>query len=141
MTKPTLWRLAIILTLLAAIGYFALPGTPTSVKSPPPVGKPPSAPAHVPAGVENLPAPAAEPRTGRMEMSSSPPSFAPTPSAPATLSYSLKKENSERTILPGVTYSPGQGVNIKTANTNETVQIKRDAGQTTDYQVMWQKKY
>lgn len=140
MGKRTLWLLGTILALAAA-GYFALQGGPAAVKSPPQPA--PTAPAAAPAAGERLaaPAPQDQPRTGRMELADAPRPF--TPAAPAgQFSYSLKKENNERVILPGVTYSSAEGVSIKTAARNETIQIRRDPGnQAGDYQVMWQKKY
>ena len=141
MIKPTVWRLTIILALLAVAGYFFLKEPPATVKSPPPIDRPPKSSDPVPAGAGSPPAPATELRTGKMELSSPPAGFKSAPATAAPFSYTLKKENNERPILPGVTFSPGQGVSIKTTNADETVQIKRDAGQTTDYQVMWQKKY
>jgi len=57
-------------------------------------------------------------------------------------SYSITKENKKRTILPGVTYQSGEGVNVKLDNEQETIQINRDSTyHNNQYQVLWKKKY
>jgi hypothetical protein len=57
-------------------------------------------------------------------------------------SCSLKKDNKERIILPGVTYKSGEGVNVKLDDEQETIQIKRDSTyHPNEYQVVWKKKY
>lgn len=62
--------------------------------------------------------------------------------SPADFSYSIKRENKEVEILPGVTYAK-RSVCIKTANKDETVQLQRQHldNSNTDYRVLWQKKY
>jgi hypothetical protein len=56
-------------------------------------------------------------------------------------SYTLRREKKEVVITSGVSYVPGEGLNIKTAKPDEVVQIQRDNSYNTDYQVMLKKKY
>lgn len=144
MGKKSLWRLAIVLALITAAFLLVQAGFFT-VKTPPP--KPPAvAPAAVPSAppaAENpTPAAAGNP-SGQMRLADKPEAFTPAPADTADYSYSLKKPNDERAILPGVTVMSGvKGVNIKTAEKDETIQIKRDSTYPSSaYQVMWQKKY
>jgi len=143
MGKKSTWRLAIVLALITA-AYLLVHAGFFAVQSPPPATPgqaPATAPAATPAG-ESLPPAAPGPQSGQMKMAEAPRSFTPSPPAATDYSYSLRKQNNERAILPGVTISPGQGVNIKTANKDENIQIKRDSTYpASDYQVMWQKKY
>ncbi len=145
MGKKTAWRLALIAALVAIAGLLAHAGL-VALQGSPPASPPQQAPAAataVPAAREPSPEAAAEPRSGQMRMAEAPKTFTPSPSAAADYSDSLKKPR-ERTIpiLPGVTYSTGNGVSVKTANKDETIRITRDSTYpNTDYQVLWQKKY
>lgn len=144
MGKKSLGRLAIILALLTAAfllvqaGFFAVQGPPPA----PPVAEPAVAPPAPPAAVNPSPA-APGNRSGQMKLADKPEAFTPVPVADADHSYTLKKQSDERVILPGVTIMSGaKGVSIKTADKDETVQIKRDSTYPASaYQVMWQKKY
>ena len=146
MAKKTLWRLAIVLTLittaflLVQAGFFAVQGPPPAE----PVAGPAVAPPAQPVAENPSPAAAAN-RSGQMKLADKPDAFTPAPAADDEYSYTLKKQSNERVILPGVTIMSGsgaKGVSIKTADRDETVQIKRDATYPTSaYQVMWQKKY
>ncbi|HWQ61867.1 MAG TPA: hypothetical protein VN521_06120, partial [Negativicutes bacterium] len=100
------------------------------------------APAAPPAMPEPSPATASELPKRQMQMEETSKAFTPSPTAVADYSYSLKQQRSERTILPGVTVGPGKAVSVKTANKDETIRITRDSTYpSSDYQVMWQKKY
>jgi hypothetical protein len=144
MDKKSLWRLAIVLALLTAAfllvqaGFFAVQDPPPG----PPAAEPAAAPPAQPAAESPSPA-ATGNRSGQMKLADKPEAFTPAPAADADYSYTLKKQNNERVILPGVTIMSGaKGVSIKTADKDETVQIKRDSTYPTSaYQVMWQKKY
>ncbi|MDT8902484.1 hypothetical protein [Anaeroselena agilis] len=144
MDKKTFWRLATVLALvtvaalLVHAGYFAVKSPPPapSLATPDPV--PPATPS------AEKPAPAASgSRTGQMRLADKPEAFKPAPGDIVDYSYSLKKESNERAILPGVTVESGaKCVNIKTADKDRTIQIKRDDTHPGNgYQVMWQKKY
>jgi hypothetical protein len=142
MAKSSLRRLVLALALvtvaflLVHTGFFAVKSPPPAPPAPTPAAAPPAPPAP-PA---ETPAPAAAGgRNGQMRLADKPETYAPTPPADADYSYSLKKQDNRRVILPGVSYVPGQGIDIKTSGKDATVQIKRDS--TYDYQVMWQKKY
>lgn len=145
MGKKTAWRLALIAVLVAIAGLLVHAGL-VALQSPPPASPPEQTPAAAPAApVAQEPAPsaAAEQRSGQMRMAEAPKTFTPSPSAAADYSDSLKQPK-ERAIpiLPGVTYSSGKGVSVKTANKDETIRITRDSTYpNTDYQVLWQKKY
>ncbi len=147
MGKKSLWHLAIVLALITAAflliqaGFFA-------VKTPPPA--PPAPPSVAPAAVPSASAAAENPspatagnRSGQMRLADQPEAFTTAPAADADYSYSLKKQNDERVILPGVTIMSGaKGISIKTAEKDGTVQIKRDSTYPSGaYQIMWQKKY
>ncbi len=144
MAKKTLWRLAIVLTLITTVfllvqaGFFAVQGPPPS----PPAAEPAAVPPAQPVAESPSPAAAAN-RSGQMKLADKPEAFTPAPAADAEYSYTLKKQSNERVILPGVTIMSGaKGISIKTADKDETVQIKRDATYPTSaYQVMWHKKY
>jgi len=144
MGKKPLWLLAIVLALLTAAflfvqaGFFAVQGPPPS----PPAAEPAAAPP-APAAAET-PSPAASgTRSGQMKLADKPKAFEPGPPVDADYSYTLRKNGGEREILPGVTIMSGtKGVSIKTADKDETIQIKRDStNSTSDIQVMWQKKH
>ncbi|MDR7867001.1 MAG: hypothetical protein RIN56_09275 [Sporomusaceae bacterium] len=144
MAKKTLWQLAIVLTLvttaflLVQAGFFAVQGPPPA----PPAATPAAVPPAQPVAESPSPAPAAN-RSGQMKLADKPEAFTPAPAAAVEYSYTLKKQSNERVILPGVTIMSGaKGVSIKTADKDETVQIKRDdTYPTSAYQVMWHKKY
>lgn len=144
MDKKTLLRLAIVLALVTAAflfvqaGFFAVQGPPPAQPAAAPAAVPPAQP------VAESPSPAAAAnRSGQMKLADKPETFTPAPADDAEYSYTLKKQSNERVILPGVTIMSGvKGVSIKTADKDETVQIKRDTTYPTSaYQVMWQKKY
>lgn len=138
-------RLAIIGAIAVLVGLL-FSGVWLVARKNPPVASPTPAPVAAPvapaAAEEPSPAPSAEAAHGQLKMAGQPRAFTPSSSAADDFSYSLRQERTERTILPGVTYSPSQGVNVKTADKDATIRITRDATYTTtDYQVMWHKKY
>ncbi len=141
--KP-LWRLAIIVALFAALGLLAHAGL-VAVNSAKPAAPQERAPVAVPtppAAPEPPPATAAGPRNEQMRLAEAPKLFTPAPPAATDYSYSLRQQRDERTILPGVTIGPGKALNVKTAKKDETIRITRDSTYpSSDYQVLWQKKY
>lgn len=53
--------------------------------------------------------------------------YLPPPQAPAEVTYLLQKsENKERTLMPGITYRSGEGINIA-MDEDEKIQIRRDS--------------
>jgi len=144
MRTAKLLKIAILVMLLA--GLYLLfqggqlfvkqePPAPREVKAEPPVSISP-APQESVSSVESV----SSGESGSMALS-------PVPRTPAAsqansdYSYTIKKEKKELQILPGVTYAPSEGVNIKTASKDETIQLQRGHSYNTDYQVLWKKKY
>lgn len=142
MTRKALLRAVIVLALLVT-AFFAVqtmlvslhPPAPAPVPAtaePPPASAPQASPAAAPAG-EGM-------RTGRMALEDhGHNSVVRPPAAPEPAYYSLKRENAERVILPGVTINSAREVCVKLAGKDEQIRIKRDSG--SDYQVMWQKRF
>lgn len=56
------------------------------------------------------------------------------------VSYSQRRNNDERTLTPGVTYKPGEGINVK-VDEDEKIQIGRDRYRSGEYQVRWKKTF
>ncbi len=145
MGRTAAWRLAIITAIVAVVGLL-LSVCLIAQKSPPPAAPPGpaqvAAPAVPPAAEDPIPVAADKSRKGHMRLAEQPKTYTQAPSAATSFSYSLRQQHNERTILPGVTYSPSQGVSVKTAGKDETVRITKDSTYpSTDYQVLWQKKY
>lgn len=64
-----------------------------------------------------------------------------TADTPADVSYSIKKDTKERTIMPGVKYKSGEGINMA-VDEDEKIQIRRDNTYgSRQYQVLWKKSY
>jgi hypothetical protein len=142
--KAKWWILVILIALLAGLYAVWQGGNLTTKEKPPaPAETKTAVPAPPKAEETEVPATAEETaRSGQMQLSPAPGSFTSAPRADADFSYSLKKDSTERELLPGVTYDPGQGVNIKLNNKQESIQLQRDhTYPTTDYQILWKKKY
>jgi hypothetical protein len=56
-------------------------------------------------------------------------------------SLSLKKDSNERQITPAVSITPGKGVNVKLPGKDETIELEKDHSYSSDYQVVWKKKF
>jgi hypothetical protein len=147
MKKGKLLRIAILVILLVGL-YLFFQGGQLFVKQVPPAPpevqtEPPATPSAAP--LENVSSVSSG--VGDVSQSSSL-ALSPAPrtgdlsQASSDYSYSIKKpEKKELQILPGVSYVPKEGVSIKTASKDETIQIQRDRSYNTDYQVLWKKKY
>ena len=139
-------KIAILVMLLAGL-YLLFQGGQLFVKQEPPA--PPEVKVKAEPPVSISPAPQESVSSGDSVSFGESGSMAlsPAPRTPAAsqansdYSYTIKKEKKELQILPGVTYVPSEGVNIKTASKDETIQLQRDHSYNTDYQVLWKKKY
>ena len=60
-----------------------------------------------------------------------------TPSA----SMRLERERKEREIVPGVVFTPGEGVSIKLPDDQERIHIQRSKSDNGQYELLWKKKY
>lgn len=138
-----LLKIGLLVVLLVGLYFFFQGGATfmTNKPSMPPTIKT-EAPAPLPPAKQQTVTTAAEsPSSGTVELSTESYHTQSAPQNNSDLSYSLKRENKERQITPGVTFVPGQGISIKTDNKDETVQLQRDHTYNGDYQVMWKKKY
>ncbi|VBB07623.1 Hypothetical protein LUCI_2888 [Lucifera butyrica] len=122
--------------------------TPADTRSVAPVEK---QPVH-----SGFPAGTGENRTGTLRLVPEPQTVV-SPSRPtADISYSIRKEKKQDyPIMPGVTFEPGEGLNIKTADAADGIQVRReginiklsndpDAASiqiNRDHQILWQKKF
>lgn len=64
----------------------------------------------------------------------------PSPTAQPEISFSQKRENKERTLMPGVTYQAGEGINMA-LDEDEKILIRRDGTYRKEVQVMWKKTF
>lgn len=147
MRKSKLLRIAILVILLLGI-YLFVQGGPLFVKQAPPAPQPPAEGKAEPPAVVSPPAQqpvssggGGQGQSDSMALEHSPRSV-DTSQTNTDYSYSIRNEKKkEYLVLPGVTYVPKEGVNIKTAVPDETIHLSRDHSYHSDYQVLWQKKY
>lgn len=144
MNKKAILAIIAAVALLAAVYYAGHVYEAWKQQPPPPAAGPATPPPQpekpqLQPQPEKPPAAAGQPRTGQMRLEPEPKEE---PAEQTAGFAESRKKESDKTILPGVTLNPGgQGVCIQLADKNETIQLKRNASESTDYQMMWQKKF
>jgi hypothetical protein len=137
-----LLKIALLVVLLVGLYFFFQGGAlvVTDKPSEPSTSKT-EVPAISPANQKSETPAAQAPTSGTIALSEEARNNQAVPQANPEFSCSLKKEDNERKIAPGVAVIPGQGISIKTDAKDETVMLQRDHTYNGDYQVLWKKKY
>lgn len=139
---------AMVLLVICGVWYLLLPKSEkkTPAAENPAVESQPAVETPVPQTTEtaiieevNTEEPAEENATLRLSPASH--TYLPVERTQPEVSYSQKKNHNARKITPGVTYKPGEGINVK-VDEDEKIQIGRDSTyRSGEYQVRWKKTF